>query len=125
MMKNFDHPSFQYVNEGEEAVKIMVPTIKQVCPACGGVGTHERRDIDCSLMVDSMREDGDEDGLANYFSGDYDVTCETCNGRNVIDEIDFDYFVANFPEYYKAMVSWDESERESARYDAQERAMGA
>ena len=125
MMKPFNHPCFEYSEHLKDGDTVVIPTKKQVCPACGGVGTHERRDIDCSLMVDSMREDGDEDGLAGYFAGDYDVTCQTCGGKNVIDEIDFDYFVSNYPELYKEMCEWDDEERASAAYSAQERAMGA
>jgi hypothetical protein len=125
MMKPFNHPCFEYSELLKEGEIVAIPTKKQVCPSCGGVGTHERRDIDCSLMVDSMREDGDEDGLAGYFAGDYDVACQTCGGRNVIDELDMDYFVEKYPELYAEMCDWDASEAEDARYAAQERAMGA
>lgn len=125
MMIHFEHPSFKYVKEDEECIKIMLPSHKEVCPSCSGIGTHERRDIDCSLMVDTMREDNDEDGLAGYFGGDYDVTCTTCKGCNVVDQIDYDFFMREFPEYHDALVSWEESERESELTQAQERACGA
>jgi hypothetical protein len=124
-MKPFNHPCFEYSEHLKDGDTVVIPTKKQVCPTCGGVGTHERKDIDCSKMVDSMHEDGDYDGLESYYNGNYDVACQTCKGRNVIDEIDFDYFIAKYPELYKEICDWDASEIADARYSAQERAMGA
>jgi RecJ-like exonuclease len=125
MKKEFSHPSFEYVNEGEEAIKVMVPVKKQVCPMCMGIGTHERQDIDCSKLVDSMVEDGDDEGLQRYYAGSFDVPCTCCNGKNVIDDFDTQYLVDNYPDHYEAMCDWDASEAEDARYSAQERACGA
>ena len=74
-MKNskvkFSHPSFEYV-EGHDSeivrrslkpcrengwnsveASILVSGHMVVCPSCGGHGVHERRDIDCSKIVDS------------------------------------------------------------------------
>ena len=56
----------------------------EVCSACHGTGAHERRDIDCSLLVDSMREDGDDEGLEQYFRGSMDIPCTLCHGANVV-----------------------------------------
>lgn len=125
MTKEFYHPSFEYSEYLEEGEKVFLPTTKQVCPACNGFGVHERQDIDCSKLVDSMQEDGDYEGLEGYYNGNYDVTCSTCNGRNVVDEIDFDLFVSKYPKLYAEMCDWDEQERADDAYAAQERAMGA
>lgn len=125
-MKQFklEHPALEYVEhpEHEGGNYIMVTGHMEVCPECGGEGHHVRRDIDDSAMVDSMREDGDDEGLESYFSGGFDVVCTLCNGANVVLAPDYD----NIPEWAKqAMQSWDDSERESRQIEAQERRMGA
>ena len=124
MMKvEFYHPCFEYSENLKEIVYL--PTTKEVCPSCNGEGMHERRDIDCSLLVDSMHEDGDVEGLESYFSGSYDVLCTECGGKNVIDVQDMEYFANNYPELYKEVCEWEDEKIADAKCSAQERAMGA
>jgi len=107
----FEHPALDK--------PIMVEGKFEVCPRCHGTGGHERDDIDCSALVDSMREDGDEEGLASYFNGGYDVLCTECNGRNVV-------FAPILPKKIAALIDeWHRCEREYAREVAAERRMGA
>ena len=118
------HPALEYVEhpEHEGGDFIMVTGHMVVCPECGGEGHHVRRDLDDSAMVDSMREDGDDEGLAAYFGGAFDEVCRQCGGANVVLDADYE----SIPEWAKkAMQSWDESEQESRMIEAQERRMGA
>jgi len=93
-----------------------------VCPECGGHGVHERRDIDCSRIVDMYLEDGDYDGLENYYSGAYDVLCTRCNGNNVIFAPDWE----SAPEWVeKCIRDWEDAEADSRAEQEAERRMGA
>ena len=92
----------------------------EVCPRCGGHGSHDRVDLDCSKIVDNMQEDGDLEGIEHYFAGGYSQTCEQCHGKNVV------LAPYNVPEWAsKEMSEWDEQASYDAAYAAQERAMGA
>jgi len=123
----FNHPALHYRNPvtgeynddlfGEDA--ILVPFTYAVCSCCGGSGTTERTDIDCSRLVDSMREDGDDEGLEHYFQGGYDIVCPECHGQRVEE-------VPELPEWaHKLIDEWAKDEAEDRRYAAMERAMGA
>lgn len=105
----------------EYVYSIMVVGSMEVCPTCGGHGTHDRRDLDCSRLVDNMYEDGDFDGIENYFNGQYSQICEQCKGKNVV----LVPLWESIPEWArKAMTEWDDAERESREEEAAERAMG-
>jgi hypothetical protein len=98
---------------------IMVNGEYKVCPVCQGTGQHERRDIDCSRLIDNMREDGDDEGIEAYFSGAYDVNCTNCGGLRVV-------FEPVLPEWAaKKLEDWYRCEREYERECAAERRMGA
>jgi len=106
----------------DETGTILVPGHMVVCPACGGTGSHVRRDIDDSRLVDMMQEDGDLEGIEDYFNGAYDVQCQTCHGANVILEPYWD----QVPDWaQKCIEDWNRSERESQEEQDAERAMGA
>lgn len=134
----FVHPSFEYVEGHEDEItlrpfknkrgwteveaSIEVAGSMVVCPSCGGYGVHERRDIDCSKIVDSYLEDGDYEGLESYHNGAFDVTCTHCKGKNVVLEPNWDAL----PVWARnAVESWERSARESAAIEAAERACGA
>jgi excinuclease UvrABC ATPase subunit len=107
----FTHPAIEEV--------ILVDGENVVCPTCKGFGKTERTDIDCSKLVDDMREDGDDEGLESYFKGSYQETCPTCHGSNVI-------FSPILPEWAtKEIQSYYESELEDMMYAEQERICGA
>jgi hypothetical protein len=110
------------IEETEGSDTISVPGKMEVCPRCNGIGRHDRDDIDCSKLVDNMREDGDEDGIEGYFRGDYDVICSECHGRNVIvspAEDALPIWAAN------AMYEWDRQDAADRAYSDMERRMGA
>ena len=55
----------------------------EVCPHCEGRGTHVNRAVDGNGI--SAQEFADDPEFADaYFSGMYDVMCDTCNGKRVI-----------------------------------------
>lgn len=62
------------------------PTKVEVCPQCGGRGTS-------SLYLGSFSHDQmteDPDFAEDYMRGGYDRTCDSCQGRNVVETIDVD-----------------------------------
>lgn len=112
----FYHESFEYQDEydfdklGETG--ILVPAKKIVCPTCNGNGSHFRTDLDENLLIDGMREDGDEEGIESYQGGAFDQVCTQCNGKNVVDDV-WD----NLPSWAKSCISeWEHSSRV---YDAE------
>ena len=91
----------------------------EVCGMCHGHGTHVRRDLDDSRLVDLMQEDGDYEGLEHYYRGDYDQVCSECDGERV-------QFVPALPEWAeKELNNYYEWERQDKAYaNAERRACG-
>ena len=59
------------------------PAEYQVCPDCNGKGKYVNPSIDRQgLTSEDFAED--PDFLHDYMSGVFDITCRSCNGRNVI-----------------------------------------
>lgn len=72
-----------------EFTDVLLPAKRIVCPRCDGTGKHVNPNIDGhGLSVEDFAED--PDFAESYFSGVYNVRCETCNGNNVFDEVDED-----------------------------------
>ncbi len=121
--KKFKHDSL--VDEFENAIEIQLPIQRIVCPDCNGDGHHFRRDLDETILFRSMQDDGDYEGLESYYSGQYDVVCIECNGANVVDVIDWDYFKEKFPKYYNDVISYQNHARADRMYElAERRALG-
>lgn len=97
------------------------PSRKEVCPRCHGNGTHVNPGVDGNGL-DPYDPDLDEDFWDDYRSGVYNVTCEECGGRNVVDVFDES---ALRPDVLKAWEEWQREMWESYSISAQERAMGA
>lgn len=84
-----------------------LPFIKEVCHECHGTGTYVNPSIDAGGLSYEDMHDWDDDMICDYRSGRYDVTCERCDGNNVVDVFDEDNatpeqikFVDNFWKYY-------------------------
>lgn len=110
-------------DEGEEITHVL-PSKFEVCARCRGAGKHVNPSIDGDGLT---REDFDEDPdfEESYFRGDYDVSCEECDGLRVVEVLDdeacaSDYLKAIASRYYAAL----ESEAASRREDAYCRRMG-
>lgn len=117
-MKEFKHESFEYEKDIQ---KVMLPTNRVVCPSCNGDGMVSRTDIDSSLIFDSCEADGDHEGMERVRNGEYMKRCDTCNGRNVIDEFDMEFFEEFYPKEFKIYEDWIISEIEDRRYAENER----
>lgn len=59
-----------------------------VCDRCNGDGTHTNPNIDGDGLPDECVND--QDFMADYMGGVYDVCCEECKGNKVLDVIDLD-----------------------------------
>lgn len=108
--------------ETGEPVVYVVPITREVCPTCGGKGSHVNPSIDASgiggddeFWDDDYSEDYDDEdgnpGGSKYLNGFYDVTCYTCNGKNVVPTID-----RRITEQ-KALEAWDDRCADAAEYD--------
>lgn len=65
----------------EEQVEVNIEW--EVCPTCGGRGSHVNPSIDCNgLSAEDFHDD--PDFAESYFSGAYDVPCYECGGKNVV-----------------------------------------
>jgi hypothetical protein len=70
-----------------DQVEVELPGKRIVCPRCEGKGTHVNPSIDGhGISAEEFAEDPDFE--ESYFSGLYDVRCEECDGRNVIEVVD-------------------------------------
>lgn len=69
---------------------LAVPSRKQVCGDCEGHGTVLNPSMRYHAYTAEDLQDWDDQDREEYFKrgGIYDVTCPTCNGRNVVDAID-------------------------------------
>lgn len=76
-----------YDDDGNDVV---LPSCKVVCPRCRGEGKHINPSIDGHGIAGDDECWDDDDFRSMYFGGGYDVTCQECNGANVIDDIDED-----------------------------------
>ena len=117
----FTHPALDDSETGEERVFWLTGKM-EVCPECGGTGSHVRRDIDDSRLVDAMMEDGDDEGLERYHQGAYDVRCTRCDGANVVLAPNMDELGA---EKLEAIHEWHQAEQESWATAMQESRAGA
>jgi hypothetical protein len=128
--KGFDmkHMTFTFEvdnGEGDEPTVHTLPAKFEVCPTCEGRGKHVNPSIDAGGISEDdefWQDDHDEEGYSLYHNGFYDVTCYTCNGRNVVPTIDRDR--AN----EATLAIWDERCADDNYYDAESRAermMGA
>lgn len=106
-----------YNEDGDEVV---VKSHKVVCPDCRGEGTHVNRAIDGNgITAEEFYDEWDDESREMYLTGGYDVVCETCKGKNVIDEAD-----ERDPNYNL----WIKEQRDLAEMyaiEAAERRMGA
>jgi hypothetical protein len=111
-----------YADDPDEPNHRLITT-KEVCPECHGEGQHCNRAIDGNGITQSDREDwADDDFMDGYMRGDYDVPCQECHGRNVIDVVDEN---ATDPAALEAWNDWIQSYYETESVYAMERAMGA
>lgn len=109
-----------YDDEGVQLTRL--PTRMEVCPRCHGTGTHVNPSVDGAGISTSDECWDDDDFRSAYFGGVYDVTCEVCDGRNVVPVLDEDRIEP------QVLAQWEAQERERYECDQigrMERMMGA
>jgi len=106
-----------------------VKTKRIVCPRCNGEGKHINPNIDGDGLTGEdfaqMNERDLEDFNESYLGGVYDVTCEECKGRNVIDEPDIENCIWNDEELRKDYERQKDDEAAAYCEAEGERRMGA
>jgi len=118
MKVNFQHKALEH-HENYPDGGLMVGGKYEVCTTCNGHGTHFRSDLDENNLVDMMREDGDYDGIEDYYNGAFDQVCSECKGKRVV-------FIPILPEWAEELMwIWYESEREHRACRDAERRVGA
>ena len=108
--------------DGTYVDEVQLPTKREVCWRCNGEGTHTNPSIDGNGITSAEWAEWDDNDREGYLSGAYDVRCEECHGRNVIDVVDYD----QLSDEYKAL--WDQQVQDERNYRAEmaaERRMGA
>jgi DnaJ-class molecular chaperone len=74
------------LNEDGDDFTFDLPCKKEVCPRCGGTGSHDPEAFSNGFTQSEFNEVfEDAESREDYFRGVYDVSCEECNGNNVID----------------------------------------
>lgn len=96
--------------------EVVLQTHKEVCPNCHGEGKHVNRAIDGNgITADEWWNEWDDESREMYLTGGYDVVCEECGGKNVIDVVDEnDPHYELYLEYMKAeweLRAMEEAER--------------
>jgi hypothetical protein len=76
------------------------PTKIEVCPQCGGRG---RSSNYLGVITQDQMAD-DPDFYFDYMNGAYDRTCESCDGRNVVEVIDGERLTATERDSYLDFV---------------------
>jgi RecJ-like exonuclease len=102
-----------FVPSDGNSYSMEVPAKRTVCPRCEGTGTHVNPSIDGHGLTQEDF-DADPDFAEGYFNGRYDVRCEECDGRNVVEVPDLSRLTAEEREdYYRA-----QDEEAAARREA-------
>jgi len=110
---------FTYENDEGEDITVTFPSVKVVCPRCKGHGTHLHNDIGSyAYSVEEFQDSFDEEEQAEYFrhGGRYDVLCERCHGKNVVDEIDEEKCQQD-PALTEAWQAFCQKEKDDADYE--------
>jgi hypothetical protein len=110
-----------FLLEGDDGTEITVPACMEVCGRCQGHGTHTNPAIDGHgiTMAEWNGPDWDDDARAGYLSGQYDVTCETCGGANVVPVPDLDRVSGDVRRQVAATLESEARYRAEARHEAQ------
>lgn len=102
----------EYWNDEHPTDTVNLPRTRVVCPVCDGEGKHVNPAIDRNgISAEDFANDPDFE--EEYRSGVYDVRCDTCDGRNVIDRVNWD----EADPYVR--LAWEEWVWEWANYRAE------
>lgn len=104
--------------ETGDEVEVELPSKKMVCPTCRGEGYLLHPSMRNHAYTHEQFDDAfDDEQRKEYFKrgGMYDVGCEECKGRNVVNEVDE---VCLTPEQKVHYEAWCKSQQADAEYDA-------
>ena len=111
-----------YFDAAGDEIETAFPSKFEVCPRCEGHGTHLNPSIGQHAYSREEFEEAfsDEEDREQYFKrgGIYDVTCEECGGKRVVEVPNPETMN---PEQKAHFEAWEKSEEESARMDAEDR----
>lgn len=103
---------------------IYLPFKYEVCGSCKGKGSYVNPSIDSHGITSEEWNEWSLEDIDNYFSGMYDVTCEECNGKRVVPEIDVDYLTEDEISLVKFINKVKQDDYDYARESYYERQMG-
>lgn len=107
-------------DENGDKITLSLPSKKVVCPNCDGEGTHLCDSMrDHAYSAEEFEEDFTEEEQGEYMAsgGMYDVICQTCKGKRVIDEVNRE---ACLSEEDKAnLARFDEVEKDRREHEAE------
>ena len=83
------------------------------CPVCDGKGTHVNPSIDC-CGITAEDFDEDPDFREDYMAGVYEQTCNRCNGRTTIQDVDEERCTPDQLEAWSAKLQDEADERRNA-----------
>jgi hypothetical protein len=109
-----------YTDDGAE-LELSLPAKFEVCSRCRGTGSHVNPAVD-GHGIPAHEFVEDPDFAESYFAGVYDVPCERCHGKRVVEAFDW----SKLTDEQKALII--RTRREEAEYEAEcaaERRMGA
>ncbi len=108
-------PALFVTGENGDEIEIELPSMFEVCPVCSGSGSHVNPSIDSSGLSSLVLND-DPDFAEAYIRGDYDVTCNRCEGRRVVPVVDWDAVERDksLAEFGDIRAAWNEQLREEA-----------
>jgi hypothetical protein len=121
--------SFVIENDEGEEIEYELPSKKEVCNRCQGYGTHMNNSMGQHAYSQEEFNEvfHDDEDRRQYFTrgGIYDVTCEVCSGKNVIDVVDVTLLTEEERKIYQIYLDIENDNAEFAAMCASERRMGA
>jgi RecJ-like exonuclease len=119
---------FTHENDDREEVVAELPAKFVVCPCCDGHGTHLNEAMrEHAYSREEFEEEFDEEMQGEYFrrGGRYDVQCEQCGGKRVVEGVDEE--ACSTPELKALLKIYEDQLQREAEYrreEAYERRMG-
>ena len=109
---------------GDQDLSVLSYNTKfQLCPTCGGKGTHVNPSIDCGgITIEEFRRD--PEFFEDYMNGTYDIQCTECHGERVIQVLEYNTNNALYNWCSKRLEEHYEAQREYALEGAAERRWG-
>lgn len=101
----------------DEDRTVQLPAEWAICSHCRGNGGHSRR---FGAITQRDREQWDDESFEAYMRGDYDETCEVCNGSGKVLTVNRD--ACRTEEQKAALAQYDENARIDAELDAEQAA---